>query len=64
MPYVTLALFGLFGISGVLGMVSGILGLLIIAIATLRIETGRQALEDIGIPAESESVKGIVRKPL
>ncbi|WP_206998594.1 MFS transporter [Trinickia mobilis] len=64
MPYVTLALFSLFGVSGVLSMVSGMLGLLAIAIAALRIETGRHALEDIAAPVESESVKDVVRRPL
>lgn len=46
-PYLALMLFAQFGVSGVIAMVSVVFAILCIAIAFLRIETSRHALEDI-----------------
>lgn len=46
-PYLALLLYQRFGVSGVISMVSLVLAVLCVAIAVLRVETSRQALEDI-----------------
>ncbi|WP_186165960.1 MFS transporter [Burkholderia gladioli] len=46
-PYLALLLYQRFGVSGVISMVSLVLVVLCVAIVVLRVETSRQALEDI-----------------
>ena len=49
-----LALYQAFGVSGVIAMVSATLGVLCVAIGLLRVETGRQALEEVA-PGTSDA---------
>ncbi|GAB3626884.1 MFS transporter [Pandoraea terrae] len=46
-PYLALVLYERFGVSGVIAMVSVVFAALCVAIAVLRVETSRHALEDI-----------------
>ncbi|MDN7807087.1 MFS transporter [Burkholderia gladioli] len=64
-PYLALLLYQRFGVSGVISMVSLVLAVLCVAIAVLRVETSRQALEDIapgdaadGSAAQAAAVAG------
>ncbi|WP_186111984.1 MFS transporter [Burkholderia gladioli] len=64
-PYLALLLYQRFGVSGVISMVSLVLVVLCVAIVVLRVETSRQALEDIapgdaadGSAAQSAAVAG------
>ena len=51
-PYLAVFLFGHFGLQGVLGFVIGVLALLVIAVLTLRVETGQSSLEQISSEPE------------
>ncbi|MDN7604971.1 MFS transporter [Burkholderia gladioli] len=64
-PYLALLLYQRFGVSGVISMVSLVLVVLCVAIVVLRVETSRQALEDIapgdaadGSAAQAAAVAG------
>ncbi|WP_186074583.1 MFS transporter [Burkholderia gladioli] len=64
-PYLALLLYQRFGVSGVISMVSLVLAVLCVAIVVLRVETSRQALEDIapgdaadGSAAQAAAVAG------
>ncbi len=58
-PYLALLLYQRFGVSGVISMVSLVLVVLCVAIVVLRVETSRQALEDIapGDAADSSAAQ-------
>ncbi|QTD95025.1 MFS transporter [Burkholderia anthina] len=55
-PALALALYKAFGVSGVIAMVSATLGALCVAIGLLRVETGRQALEEVAPGARDAEV--------
>ncbi|MBM2766415.1 MFS transporter [Burkholderia anthina] len=55
-PALALALYQAFGVSGVIAMVSATLGVLCVAIGLLRVETGRQALEEVAPGASDAEV--------
>lgn len=64
-PYLTIGLFERFGLEGVLGMVSAMLVALILAIVSLRLETGGMSLDDASESAlpPSSAVPGGSARP-